>query len=145
MKTKAQTNTSQFCCKVKNYFGFSFSWYSLFNWQKDRNSKIILPTPYHPIIYNLDAYLPSFLNIFSIIFFHLIHVREQFTMSIKLDLDNSMKITSRISVGNVSIVCLDQNWITECTLLYFSSPMPKHIKNFLCLLMIIENHCFVFS
>ena len=58
-------------------------------------------------------YLPSFLNIFSIIIFHLMQVREQFTMSFKLDLDNSMKITSKISVGNFSIVF-------ESKLYYFS-------------------------
>ena len=96
-------------------------------------------------IYNLYVYLPSFLNIFSIIFFHLIHVREQFTMSIKLDLDNSMKITSRISVGNVSIVCMDQNWITEYNTLLllahaktykeFFMPFDDYRKSLFCFLI----------
>ena len=96
-----QTHLSR--SKVKHILNFPLSWISSFNWQKGLNSKIIFLVLYL-IIYNPDTYLPSFLNIFSIIFFHLIHVREQFTMSIKLDLDNSMKIISKISVGNVSIV-----------------------------------------
>ena len=46
-----ETQTYLNHCKVLHYFEFFSSWFSLFNWQKGRNFKIIFPVP----VYNPDS------------------------------------------------------------------------------------------